>query len=148
MEAEKRVLFKLESIQEEKFSKSDASVSKEVLRVQYLVETEVHPANDNIVVRSGVRYLVEESIVCEMVLAIKFSIAEFHSVVSIDTASKKISFTSNIIPTFLGITYGALRGALFERVKDTTWESYPLPPMSATELEKINHFRVINSAVD
>ena len=144
METEKRVIFTLQSIQEEKFVKNDDAVSPEVLQVQYLIETEVNPVNESIVARAGVRYTVEENIVCEMVLAIRFTIADYHSVVSIDESSKKITFTSNIVPTFLNITYGALRGALYEKVKGTQLESYPLPPMLVTDLEKFNHFKVIS----
>jgi hypothetical protein len=144
MEAEKRVSFKLDSIQEEKFVNNDAPVSAEALLVHYLIETEVRPVNEKVVVRTGVRYSVEGRIVCEMVLSIQFGIAEYHSLVSIDEGSKKISFTSNIVPTFLSMTYGTLRGALYERVKGTQWEAYPLPPMSLADLEKMNHFRVIS----
>ena len=144
METEKRVLFTLESIQEEKFVQSDAAILAESLQVQYLIETEVHPGKECVVVRAGVRYLVEERMACEMVLAVRFSIADYPSVVSIDESGKKINFTSNIIPTFLGMTFGALRGALYEKVKGTQLEAYPLPPMALADLEKMNHFKVIS----
>lgn len=144
MEADNRISFSLVSIQEESFkAKESVSPSLEELRVQYLIETEVHPEVEFIYVRAGIRYGVDGAIICECVLGIKFTIDSFASVVSIDEASKKINFTSNLIPTFLGITYGALRGALFEHVKGTPLEAFPLPLISMDELEKGNHFQVI-----
>lgn len=144
METEKRISFSLISIQEEKFEISDTgnSTIKEV-NVQYLVETEVHPVNGMIYVRAGIRYRREESIICECILGIRFAIKDFDTVITIDEDSKKINFTSNLMPTFLSITYGALRGALFERVKNTPLESFPLPLISMSELEISNHYRVI-----
>lgn len=144
MESEKRVSFSLRSIKEERFeAASDLNTVANNLVVQCLVETEIHPNDETIYVRSGVRYIVEKSIVCECMLGISFSIEGFHSVVSIDEECKRINFSSNLMPTFLSITYGALRGALYERTKGTPLESYPLPLLSMPELEKNNHFRVV-----
>lgn len=145
MDAERKISFFLVSLQEEKFETKEVVVKKDSeIRVQYLVETEIHPDDEFVYVRTGVRYLLEDSIVCECILGIKFGIEEFQTVVSIDEANKRINFSSNIVPTFLNITYGALRGALYERVKNTSFELFPLPLISMPELEKNNHFKVIN----
>lgn len=144
MESENRISFSLVSLQEERFElRPEANPTLDDLRIQYLVESEIHPDEEYIYVRTGIRYRVEETVVCECVLGMKFSIDSFHSVISIDESSKKINFTSNLMPTFLNMTYGALRGALYERVKDTPMESFPLPLISMQELEKSNHFQVI-----
>lgn len=144
MEKENRISFSLVSIKEEKFELVEvADISASDLRVLYLIETEIHPNDEFVYVRAGIRYLREENKICECILGIHFAIEDFHSVISIDEGSKKINFTSNLIPTFLGLTYGALRGALFERVKDTPMEAFPLPLISMPELEKNNHFKVV-----
>lgn len=144
METAKKISFSLVSIHEEKFEVSDIgdSTIKEV-NVQYLVETEVHPADGMIYVRTGIRYRREVSVICECILGVSFAIKDFDTVVTIDEDSKKINFTSNLMPTFLSITYGALRGALYERVKNTSLESFPLPLMSMSELEINNRYRVV-----
>ena len=144
MESEKRISFSLVSIKEEKFEAvSDLNTTWNGLSVQCLLETEIHPKEEIVYVRSGVRYLVEKSVVCECVLGLSFLIEDFHTVVTIDEECKRINFSSNLMPTFLSITYGALRGALYERVKGTPLELYPLPLLSMPELEKNNHFKVI-----
>lgn len=144
MDAERKISFSLISLQEEKFETKEVVVKKDSeIRVQYLVETEVHPDDEFVYVRTGVRYLLEGSIVCECILGVMFGIEEFQTVVSIDEANKRINFSSNIVPTFLNITYGALRGALYERVKNTSFVLFPLPLLSMPELEKNNHFKVI-----
>lgn len=111
--------------------------------VQYLIESEARPESESIYVRTGIRYLVEKEVVCECILGVHFSIENFNSVVSIDEESKRINFSSNLMPTFWGITYGALRGALFENVKNTPMAPFPLPLISMEELEKMNHFKVV-----
>lgn len=144
MEKENRVSFSLVSIKEEKFEIAEiAGISASDLRVLYLIETEIHPDDEFVYVRAGIRYSKADDKICECILGIRFAIEDFHSVISIDEGSKKINFTSNLIPTFLGLTYGALRGALFERVKGTSMESFPLPLISLPELEKNNHFKVV-----
>lgn len=144
METANKISFSLVSIHEEMFEVSDigSSTIKEV-NVQYLVETEVHPVDGMIYVRTGIRYRKEESVICECILGVRFAIKDFDTVVTIDEDSKKINFTSNLMPTFLNITYGALRGALYERVKNSPLESFPLPLMSMSELEINNRYRVV-----
>ena len=144
MESEKRISFSLISINEEKFEISDCvNFSENELQVQYLIETEVHPEEDYIYVRTGIRFKVNEPIICVCIIGIHFSIKDFQSVITIDEEGKKLNFKSNIIPTFLSITYGALRGALYERVKTTFMEKYPLPLVTMPELEKMNHFKLV-----
>lgn len=144
MEAEKKISFSLISLHEEKFELNEGgSITADELRMQYLVESEIHKEEEYIYVRTGIRYKNAETLICECILGVKFTIESFSSVVSIDESSKKINFTSNLMPTFLGITYGALRGALFERVKNTPLESFPLPLISMPELEQSNHYRVM-----
>ena len=144
MEKENRISFSLISIKEEKFELAEVNIlSVNDLRVLYLIETEIHPDEAFVYVRAGIRYSKDEDKICECILGIRFAIENFHSVISIDEGSKRINFTSNLIPTFLGLTYGALRGALYERVKDTPMESFPLPLISMPELEKNNHFKVV-----
>ena len=144
MDAENKINFSLVSIKEEQFNVAEnVAVSADDLRVLYLVETEIHPDAEYIYVRTGIRYLQQDDIICECIIGISFAIKDFHSVVAVDEENKKISFTSNVIPTFLSITYGALRGALYERVKNTPLESFPLPLISLPELENNNHFKVV-----
>ena len=143
MESEKRINFSLVSISEEEFKSTDSStLSVKDLRVLYLIETEIHPSDEQVYVRSGVRYLNGETDVCKCIIGIRFTIEDFHTVISVDVENKTINFSTNLMPTFLSLTYGALRGALYERVKDTPLELYPLPLISMSELEKFNHFRV------
>ena len=143
MESEKRVNFTLVSISEEEFQTAESNhLSAKDIRVLYLIETEIHQKDQQIYVRSGVRYLNGEADVCKCIIGIRFSIEEFHSVISIDEDNKIIKFSTNLMPTLLSITYGALRGALYERVKNTPMESFPLPLISMPQLEKFNHFRV------
>ena len=142
MAEEIKVTFSLQSIHEEKFEMKEKS-SIDELRVYHLMETELHPQEETLYVRSGIRYSDEEDVLCECVIGIQFGLEDFNSIIHIDEDSKRINFSSSFIPTFLNMTYGTLRGVLFEKVKDTYLSSYPLPPISMQELEKLNHFRII-----
>ena len=131
-------------MREEKFEMAD-NIDPPVksLGVQYLIETELRPGSETVYVRTGIRYEIGTDKICECILGICFAIEDFDAVVSIDKESKRINFTCDIMPTFWSITYGALRGALFEKVKNTPLEAFPLPLLSIDELEKINHFLVV-----
>lgn len=142
MAEERKITFSLQSIHEEKFEMMEKSPIRE-LRVYHLMETEIHPQEEMIYVRSGIRYSNEEDVLCECVIGIQFGLEDFNSIIHIDEDSKRINFSSSFIPTFLNMTYGTLRGVLFEKVKDTYLSAYPLPPISMQELEKLNHFRII-----
>lgn len=142
MAEERKVTFSLQSIHEEKFEMMEKSPIRE-LRVYHLMETEIHPQKETIYVRSGIRYSNEEDVLCECVIGIQYGLEDFNSIIHIDEDSKRINFSSSFIPTFLNMTYGTLRGVLFEKVKGTYLSSYPLPPISMQELERLNHFRVI-----
>ena len=143
MAEERKITFSLKSIHEENFVMKEESPVQE-LRVYHLMETEIHPLEEKLYVRSGIRYSNEEDVVlCECVIGIQFGLEDFNSVIHIDEDSKRINFSSSFIPTFLNMTYGTLRAVLFEKVKDTYLSSYPLPPISMQELEKLNHFRII-----
>lgn len=144
METKNRINFSLLSINEEKFEIEDNLVIPDnPLAVQYLIESEIRPESDSIYVRTGIRYLIDKDVICECILGMHFAIENFKSVISIDEESKRINFSSNLMPTFWGITYGALRGVLFEKVKNTPMERFPLPLISMEQLEKMNHFRVV-----
>ena len=142
MAEERKITFSLQSIHEETFEMKVKSSINE-LRVHHLMETELHPKEETLYVRSGIRYSDEEDVLCECVIGIQFGLEDFNSIIHIDEDSKRINFSSSFIPTFLNMTYGTLRGVLFEKVKDTYLSSYPLPPISMQELEKLNHFRII-----
>lgn len=144
METRNRVSFSIESIREEKFELTKSIVTlTQPLRVMYLIETEINPNNESVYVRTGIRYKKEEDTICECILGIQFAVDNFSSVVTIDEESRRIHFNGDLMPTLWGITYGALRGALFEKVKNTFMEPFPLPLISAEELENMNRFKVV-----
>ena len=144
MEPRNRINFSLVSMHEEKFEMAEnIATPVESLRVQYLIETELRPGSETVYVRTGIRYELGADKICECILGIRYVIDDFDSVVSIDKDSKRINFTCDIMPTFWSITYGALRGVLFEKVKNTPLEAFPLPLLSMEELGKINQFLVL-----
>lgn len=143
MDSDRRIEISLLSLKEESFSiVDDLPESISGITLQYLLETGIFTSANRIVLRAGVRYNSNDNRLCELVLRIQYSISELASIVSIDEDMKEIRFSCDIIPVLLNAAFGSLRGALYERVKGTIIESYPLPLISIPELEKINQFTI------
>lgn len=141
MKTEKKTRFSIDSIEEEEFyiSEQMPELSAQIV-AQSLQETDISLHDEIIKVRSGIRYSIESKVVCSCIISIRFHLFDLDSWITIHKGQKSISITSDFMPTLLNITYGALRGALFERTKGTTMEKYPLPLLSMDELIKLNHF--------
>lgn len=145
MNQDVKIQFGIDALEEQKYKISPSlpeTIDATDLEVRYLVETEILSSIERIKVTTGVKYSVGESDYCELVISAIFGIAPFSDIIVIDEAKKTVSFSRDIVPTLLNITFGALRGALFEKIKDTVLASFPLPIISMPQLVEMNRFRV------
>lgn len=150
MEQDIKVRFGIEALEEQKFEFSSSipdTIDANALEVRYLIETEIIRSEEKIKVTTGVKYSLREMPLCELVIGAVFGMAPFSEIVVIDGAKKTISFSKEIVPTLLNITFGALRGVLFEKTKGTALEAYPLPLISMPDLVDMNRFRVEKTAL-
>ena len=145
MEQDIKVRFGIEALEEQKFEFSSSvqdPVDAGALEVRYLIETEILRSEERIKVTTGVKYSLRETPLCELIIDAVFGMAPFSEIVVIDESKKTVSFTKEVMPTLLNITFGALRGVLFEKTRGTSLEAFPLPLISMPDLVEMNRFRV------
>ena len=145
MEQDIKVRFGIEALEEQKFEFSSSvpdPIDANALEVRYLIETEILRSEERIKVTTGVKYSLREMPLCELVIDAVFGMAPFSEIIVIDESKKTVSFTKEIVPTLLNITFGALRGVLFEKTRGTYLEAFPLPLISMPDLVDMNRFRV------
>ncbi len=145
MEQDIKVRFGIEALEEQKFEFSSSvpdPIDASALEVRYLIETEILRSEERIKVTTGVKYSLRETPLCELIIDAVFGMAPFSEIVVIDESKKTVSFTKEIVPTLLNITFGALRGVLFEKTKGTSLGAFPLPLISMPDLVEMNRFRV------
>ena len=114
----------------------------ESLQLQNIIETVITKHDELVRVVCGVRYIVGDSNLCEMISLVCFRIKPFAEVITINEGEKRLSFSQDILSTILNVSYGFLRGTLYERVKDTVLVEYPLPLIPVQELLQMNRFKV------
>ena len=149
MEQDIRIRFGIKSLEEQKFELSSSipeSLDGDKLEVRYLIETEILRSQEKVKVTTGVKYSMEDQSLCELIVSAVFGVEPFSDIIVIDDKKKTVSFTKEVIPTLLNITFGTLRGALFEKTKDSPLVVFPLPPISIPELVEMNRFRIENDA--
>lgn len=149
MEQDIRIRFGIKSLEEQKFELSSSipeSLDGDKLEVRYLIETKILRSQEKVKVTTGVKYSMEDQSLCELIVSAVFGVEPFSDIIVIDDKKKTVSFTKEVIPTLLNITFGTLRGALFEKTKDSPLVVFPLPPISMPELVEMNRFRIENDA--
>lgn len=146
MEQEIKIRFSIDGIEEKSFELSSSiphQIDAGSLQVRYLIETEILRTQEKARVMAGVKYSTAEDSLCELIISMVFMVEPFADIIKIDEAKNTVSFTKEIIPTLLNITFGTLRGVLFEKTKGTALAGFPLPPVSMPKLVEMNRFRVV-----
>ena len=93
-------------------------------------------------IKVGTKYDIQEVSVLNLELLFVFGINNIDNLVSVDRDNMKLNFKADLIPTFINVAIGGMRGVLYEKVKSTKLEAYPLPLIDLQELIKQNTFHV------
>jgi len=148
MNTETNILFSLESIEEILYSISSCDsmahtcINRETLRVQFMTQTFLNIKNNQVKIKVGTKYDIQEVSVLNLELLFVFGINNIDNLVSVDRDNMKLNFKADLIPTFINVAIGGMRGVLYEKVKSTILEAYPLPLIDLQELIKQNTFHV------
>lgn len=147
MEEQQNVKFGLKSINEEscRFANDsilNGNIEVSCLQYKYFTVTEVFPKEDTIVVHASLRYFSSKNNYFELEMSLEFFVNNLRGVVSYNQDSREITFSPNLIPTFLNTTCGTVRGILAEKVKGKSIERFPLPLLPLAMLEKNNNISV------
>ena len=137
MNTDKRAIqFRLDRIEELTYSISGNSaeiINQDNLGVQFLVQTFLNKEANLVKLKVGAKYNLAETTILNLELLFVFNI---------DTENKQLKFNADLIPTFINVAIGGMRGVLFEKTKGTVFAKYPLPLVDLQELIKHNTFHV------
>lgn len=146
--SDKQVRFGLRSIQETSFVAAEDSVLSSVIPVeslqfQYSTRTEISIPKNTIKVISFVKFFSGKVIYVELVVDFIFFVDDFDSIATYNGDSNEITFEPDLMPTFLGIVCGTMRGMLVEKVKNSSLSQYPIPLMGMDILKKYNTIAIV-----
>ena len=146
MNTDKRAIqFRLDRIEELTYSISGNSaylIKQDNLGVQFLVQTFLNKEANLVKLKVGAKYNLAETTILNLELLFVFNIDNMERFVNIDTENKQLKFNADLIPTFINVAIGGMRGVLFEKTKGTVFAKYPLPLVDLQELIKHNTFHV------
>lgn len=139
----------LNKIEEKSCNFADAVVlEKEIpvntLQYCYCTNSEINIASDSIIISASIKYFSSSVTYVDFTVALSFYVENLEQIVVYKEDSKEISFRSDILPAFLNITCGTVRGMLAEKVKNNSLSKYPVPLLSLEILMKNNHIIVKN----
>lgn len=141
------IRFGLRSIHEDSFSCADEStlhedIPVESLQYRYGTTTTINISENVIIIQAEINYFTSAINLIELKVSLLFQVDSLNSIISYNSETREISFTPDILPTFLSITCGTIRGILHEKVKGNSLEGYPLPLISMPALTKNNNIIV------
>lgn len=145
MSADKNISFSLRSIEEMLYNISlieQTHIDKDNLRVQFMTQTFLDIKNNLVKIKVGTKYNAQEISILNLELLFTFSIDNINNLVSVDKKDMLLNFKADLIPTFINIAIGGMRGVLYEKAKSTKLKEFPLPLVDIREVLKNNSFHL------
>lgn len=106
----------------------------EDVKIGFSNSIEVQSGQDTIAILFGVRYLGGEKIVLESIYRFSF---EVHNLGDFITVNKDDTITvRHLMPHFLSVAVGTMRGILVAKTAGTPLASYPIPMVDPNQLNK------------
>ena len=141
------ISYKLDKIEELSFNLNDdqallASLSTENLRVRYLIQTIINLDKHQIKIRFGLKYTKDLVDVVTFEQMYTFVMEDIHKVLEVNKDEHRLNFKVDIIPVFLSVAVGGLRGAMYEKTKHTHLAEFPMPLFNTKIIAKSNTFHV------
>lgn len=81
--------------------------------------------NDTISIVFGIRYLLKDDVVLESIYRYSFSVIDLAKYITVNDSNTLT--ISHIMPHFLSVAVGTMRGILIVKTAGTNFSKYPLP---------------------
>ena len=138
MAEEINIQMKLLSVDEVRFMMvSDAindNTDPEAIRIGFSTGIEPDLENDKFSMVFGIQYVISESVILESVYRFTFAVVNLaHYIVFND--DKGITIT-HLMPHFLSVAVGTMRGILVVKTAGTAFARYPLPIIDVNQLNE------------
>ncbi len=146
MEKENMIQFRLDHIEELAYTLNLNGVSEDIngenLGIQFIAQTFINEGDRQVKLRIGTKYNLAETNILGLELMFVFRIDNMARFVIIDKNNNRLNFKADLIPTFLNVAIGGLRGVLYEKTKGSVLSKYPLPLVDMRDVMKWNTFHV------
>lgn len=147
METKNNIKYRIDSINQEKFSLNIEGVDLSnmndlTLKFQYKMETLLKMNEDLILIKPSVRLLYNGSPVLTASVIVSYSVQTLDNAFSIDRDNQQINIKADILPSFIGAAYSTLRGIVYARTIDTPLATYPIPMIELQTLISKNAISV------
>ena len=113
-------------------------LSEENLIFQFKLGTELQMKERIVVLKAAVKYVFEGKEMLQVEDALRFEVEGLEEIVTINKDTDTLVFSVDILPTFISVAFGALRGMVYKETKGTVLESYPLPLIPMESLKERN----------
>lgn len=146
MDMEKTIRFRLDRIEELAYTLNLNSVPENIngdlLYIQFICQTFLNESSGEVKLRVGTKYNLADVNIMSLELMFIFYIDDMASFVTIDKEENQLNFKADLIPTFMNVAFGGMRGVLYEKTKGSVLSKYPLPLIDMADIMKWNTFHV------
>lgn len=123
------IQMRLLSVNEVRFMMSPDRISDNLdpSELQMCFSNQIEPDvnNDTISIVFGIRYLLKDDIVLESIYRYSFSVIDLAKYIKVN--GDNTLTISHIMPHFLSVAVGTMRGILIVKTAGTNFSKYPLP---------------------
>lgn len=118
-------------------------IQVEKLQFRYGTKTEIRISENTIMMSASVRFYSGNVVYVDLTTDFMFFVEDLDSVVTYKEETSEISFEPDLLPTFLSVACGTMRGILYDKVKETSLGNYPIPLLGIDLLTKNNMISII-----
>ena len=138
MADENNIQMKLLSVDEIRFMMSsdaiDEKTDSDSIQIGFSNGVEPDFENDTFNMVFGIRYVADDSVILESVYRFSFAVVNLAQYITINE-DKSITIT-HLMPHFLSVAVGTMRGILVVKTAGTAFARYPLPMIDVNKLNE------------
>lgn len=138
MADENNIQMKLLSVDEIRFMMSSDAIDEKTdadsIQIGFSNGVEPDFENDKFNMVFGVRYVIGDSVILESVYRFSFAVVNLAQYITINE-DKSITIT-HLMPHFLSVAVGTMRGILVVKTAGTAFARYPLPMIDVNKLNE------------
>ena len=119
-------------------NRSIDGLNEETLVFQFKLDTKLKLINHMVAIRTAIKYVFEGKDLLQVENTLEFEVDRFEEIVTKNEEDGTLSFSVDILPTFISVAFGTLRGMVYKETKGTVLENYPIPLISMETLKEKN----------
>ena len=138
MADENNIQMKLLSVDEVRFMMTSDAIKENTdpdsIQIGFSNGVEPNIENDKFFMIFGIRYVINDSVILESVYRFSFAVVNLAQFITINE-DKSITIT-HLMPHFLSVAVGTMRGILVVKTAGTAFARYPLPIIDVNKLNE------------